>query len=148
MDTPASPPRPAFPFITVDELGQPGLTAQRCTNCGATYADKERLACARCGARADAFESFVPSLEGKLHSAVIVRRGYPGVPVPFISAIVDLDGGPTLKGTLRNTGYEPEDIVHGRRVRVAFDDALGRTDKDGNAYVSHYFEPVAQERTR
>ena len=142
MASVASPPRPAFPFITVDEFGRPGLIAQRCTSCGATYADKERLACARCGARADAFESFEPNLEGTLHSAVIVRRGYPGVPVPFISAIVDLDGGPVLKGTLRNSGFEPEDIKQGRRVRVAFDDALGRTDKEGNAYVSHYFEPL------
>jgi uncharacterized OB-fold protein len=136
-------PRPAFPFITVDDLGQPGLTAQRCTQCGATYADAERVACGKCGARADALESFVPSQEGTLHAASIVKRGYPGVATPFISAIVDLDGGPTLKGTLRNTGFEAADIVQGRRVRVAFDDALGRKDKDGNAYVSHYFEPIS-----
>jgi uncharacterized OB-fold protein len=143
MDIAASPPRPAFPFVTVDELGRPGLVAQRCTNCGATYPDKERLACAKCGARADAFESFVPKMEGTLHAAVIVHRGYPGIPVPFISAVVDLDGGPTIKGTLRNSGFDPGDIAQGRRVRVAFDDALGRTDKDGNAYVAHYFEPMA-----
>ena len=143
MDTSASPPRPAFPFITVDEFGRPSLIAQRCTKCGTTYADQDRLACGKCGARADAFESFEPKLEGTLHAAVIVKRGYPGVPVPFVSAVVDLDGGPTLKGTLRNAGFAPEDIAQGRRVKVAFDDALGRKDKDGNAYVSHYFEPLA-----
>lgn len=136
-------PRPAFPFITLDEAGRPGLSAQRCTACGATYADTERMACGRCGAREDALETFTPSLEGVLHSAVVVRRGFPGVEVPFISAVVDLDGGPTVKGTLRHSDFELADIAQGRRVRVRFDDALGRKDKDGNAYVAHYFEPVS-----
>lgn len=143
MATDLNLPRPAFPFITVDDTGRPGLIAQRCTHCGATYADSERVACGKCGARADALESFVPAFEGTLHAAAIVKRGYPGVPTPFISAIVDLDGGPTVKGTLRNTGFEAKDIAQGRRVRVAFDDALGRKDKDGNSYVSHYFEPLS-----
>ncbi len=137
-------PRPAFPFITLDEAGRPALVAQKCTACGATYADSERVACGKCCVRADALQSFTPAMEGTLHSAVIVRRGFPGVEVPFISAVVDLDGGPTLKGTLRNTaGFEPADAAPGLRVRVRFDDALGRKDKDGNSYVAHYFEPVS-----
>jgi len=137
-------PRPAFPFIILDEAGRPGLVAQKCTACGATYADSDRVACGKCCARADALQSFTPAMEGTLHSAVIVRRGFPGVDVPFISAVVDLDGGPTLKGTLRNTaGFTPEDAAPGLRVRVCFDDALGRKDKDGNGYIAHYFEPVS-----
>lgn len=142
----ASPtlPRPAFPFIKVDELGHPALQAQRCTHCGATYADTERVACGKCGARADALELFTPASEGTLHAAVIVHRGFPGVEVPFISAVVDLDGGPAIKGTLRGTrGFTPADIAAGQRVRLCFDDALGRKDKDGNSYVAHYFEPIA-----
>jgi uncharacterized OB-fold protein len=135
-------PLPAFPFIKVDAQGKPSLVAQRCSACGATYAESERVACGRCGAREDALEIFVPVLEGTLHAAVIVRRGFPGVDVPFISAVVDLDGGPTVKGTLRNSGFEPDDIASGRRVRVCFDDALGRKDKAGNAYTAHYFEPI------
>lgn len=142
MTTTNDLPLPAFPFITVDAAGQPSLVAQRCTACGATYADSERIACGRCGARSDALETFTPATEGTLHAAVIVRRGFPGVDVPFISAVVDLDGGPTLKGTLRHSGFEPEDIAAGRRVRVRFDDALGRKDKNGNAYIAHYFEPI------
>lgn len=143
MSTTIDPPRPAFTFIALDEQGEPGLVAQRCTRCGAAYADSERVACGKCGARADMLESFAPKLEGTLHSAVIVRRGFPGVEVPFISAVVDLDGGPTIKGTLRQSGFKPDDIRQGRRVRVCFDDALGRKDKDGNAYVAHHFEPIS-----
>jgi uncharacterized OB-fold protein len=143
MSTPAETPQPAFPFIALDALGKPGLVAQKCTACGATYADSERVACGRCAARADALVTFVPATEGTVHSAVIVRRGFPGVEVPFISVVVDLDGGPALKGTLRNTaGFEPEHAATGQRVRVRFDDALGRKDKAGNGYVAHYFEPI------
>ena len=143
MENNPAAPRPAFPFITVDDFGKANLIAQRCTQCGATYADQERVACGKCGARDAALELFTPALEGSLHSAVIVKRGYPGTPVPFISAVVDLDGGPTIKGTLCNVPFEAEELTHGRRVRVAFNDALGRTDKNGNSYISHYFEPVA-----
>lgn len=136
-------PLAAFPFIKVDERGVPALVAQRCKNCGATYADSQRVACGKCGAREEALELFTPSTEGTLHAAAIVHRGFPGVEVPFISAVVDLDGGPTVKGTLRNTdGFSPESIAAGTRVRVRFDNALGRTDKSGQAYVAHYFEPL------
>jgi hypothetical protein len=30
----------------------------------------------------------------------------------------------------------------GMPVRVVFKDALGRKDKDGNAYLSYFFEPA------
>lgn len=135
-------PRPAFPFITVDDFGKAGLIAQRCTQCGATFPDSKRIACGKCGAREDALELFSPGLDGTLHAGVIIRRGFPGIPVPFISAIVDLDDGPTIRGRLASDSYQPDDLRHGRRVRVAFDDAMGRQDKDGNAYVAHYFQPV------
>lgn len=137
------PQRPAFTFIALDAAGRPRLVALRCRSCGATYAESERLACAACGARTDALERFHPALEGTLHSAVIVHRSYPGAQTPFISAIVDLDGGPALKGTLRGTaGLTPTAIRPGQRVQVCFDDALGRTDKDGNGYIAHYFTPL------
>lgn len=143
MSVATEAPKPAFPFIILDAGGQPSLIAQKCTACGASYADSERVACGRCGGRADVLESFVPATEGTLHSAVIVRRGFPGVDVPFISAVVDLDGGPTIKGTLRNTaGFDPEHAAPGQRVRVRFDDALGRKDKAGGGYIAHYFEPI------
>jgi uncharacterized OB-fold protein len=139
-----TPAKPAFPFIEIDEGGAVHLVALRCRNCGASYADAERLACARCGSDAAAFESFKPQLTGTLYAASIVRRGYPGIPVPFISAIVDLDGGPTVKGTLRAETFEAVEIQSGRRLRVVFDDALGRTDAEGNHYISHFFEPIVE----
>lgn len=134
--------RPAFPFIALDGNGRPSLVALRCRTCGTCYGEQNRLACARCGARADSLESMEPGYTGTLHSTSIVYRTYPGIPAPFISAVVDLDNGPTIKGILRGVDFNPEEIPAGRPVRVVFDEALGRTDSEGNRYVSHFFEPL------
>ena len=37
----------------------------------------------------------------------------------------------------------PEKLDFGMPVKVVFGDALGRRDKDGNAYISYFFEPAA-----
>ncbi len=140
MSDTANPPKAAFPFIKIDAGGRASLTAVRCKACGSWYAETHRLACARCGKRE--FETAEPTLTGKLHAASIVERGFPGTPTPFISAVVDLDDGPVLKGMLRGVACKPGEIPHGRRVKVVFDDALGRKDAEGNSYVSHFFEPA------
>ncbi|WP_256435298.1 hypothetical protein [Croceicoccus sp. YJ47] len=38
--------------------------------------------------------------------------------------------------------FDPSEIASGRRVKVVFNNALDRKDKDGNAYVAHHFEPI------
>ena len=81
---------------------------------------------------------------GKLWTWSVVHRSFPGLKVPFVSAIVDLDGGPTLKGTV--IGVDPADLRQGLPVRVVFDDAGGATDKDGAPYIGFHF--VAQESAR
>ena len=60
--------------------------------------------------------------------------------MPFISAIVDLDGGLTIKGTLRGIAHEALQV--GTKVRVEFDDAGGAVDKQGVPFVGFHF--VAQ----
>ena len=81
---------------------------------------------------------------GTLYSFAIVHRSFPGVETPFISAIVDLDGGGTLKGNLRGLAATPETVRLGMAVKVVIDDALGRRDKDGNAYLAYFFEPAEE----
>ena len=63
--------------------------------------------------------------------------------MPYISAIVDLDDGTAIKGNLINVEPDPEQIQFDMPVDVVFDDALGRKDKDGNAYISYFFQPKA-----
>ena len=69
----------------------------------------------------------------------MVERSYPGVAVPFVSAIVDLDGGLALKGTLR--GASAESLRMGLPVRLVFDDAGGARDKEGAPYIGFHFVP-------
>ena len=45
---------------------------------------------------------------GKLYSYSIVFRSFPGIEVPYISAIVDLDGGGTVKGNLIDCEPDPD----------------------------------------
>ena len=65
----------------------------------------------------------------------------PGIEVPYISAIVDLDDGTAIKGNLINVEPDPENITFDMPVEVVFDDALGRKDADGNSYISYFFNP-------
>ena len=80
---------------------------------------------------------------GKLYSYSIVFRSFPGIDVPYISAIVDLDGGGTVKGNLIGIDPDPANLAFDMPVDVIFDDALGRKDKEGNSYISYFFKPAA-----
>jgi uncharacterized OB-fold protein len=133
--------RAAAPFIKLDAAGIPHLSFQKCSHCNAMFLDAERMACGRCGAR-DGFTPHESAYQGTLHSFSIVHRGFPGIAVPFISAVVDLDDGPAVKGNLRGLPFDPAAISLGMRVKVVFDDALGRKDAEGNSYISHFFEPA------
>ena len=73
----------------------------------------------------------------------MVQRSFPGIEFPYISVMVDLDGGGTVKGNLINVEPVPAKIQFDMPVDVVFDDALGRKDKDGNSYISYFFQPAA-----
>ncbi len=109
----------------------------RCGDCGATMLDAA-MACRSCGSRGP-LETFHAAQTGKVYSWTVVHRSYPGIAVPFVSAIVDLDGGLTLKGTLREV--EPDAVSAGFPVRLVFDDAGGACDDQGAAYVGFHFVP-------
>ena len=94
-----------------------------------------------CFAR-DSMKSIKLNNTGKLYSYSIVFRSFPGIKVPYISAIVDLDGGGTVKGNLIDCEPDPDQINFDMPVEVIFDDALGRKDKDGNSYISYFFKPI------
>ena len=79
---------------------------------------------------------------GKLYSYSIVHRSFPGIAVPYVSAIVDLDDGTAIKGNLINVDPDPESIPFDMPVEVVYGDALGRKDADGNAYLSYFFQPA------
>ena len=130
--------KPAASFIRFDAAGQPFLEGHRCQRCGEVSLTARR-ACPKCTA-IDSLKPEKLGTHGRLYNYTIVHRSYPGVPVPFVSAIVDLEGGGTLMGNLLDVAPDPAAIPFDMPVSVVFRDA-GRTDKAGNRYLAYFFVP-------
>lgn len=131
----AAAPRPGHKVIRLGADGSAWIEGFRCPDCGAVALERT-MACRGCGGRSP-LEAFHAGPRGTVYSWGVIHRSYPGIAVPFISAIVDLDGGLTLKGTLR--GIERDALRAGQKVRVEFDNAGGAADKDGTPYVGFHF---------
>jgi len=132
-------PLPLVDFLDYDKDGKPFMHGTKCTHCGATYLGPRR-ACSKCFAR-DGLVDHRVAEQGELHAFSIVHRSYPGIPVPFVSAIVDLEDGTALKGTLIDIDPTPEAVKPGLKVQVVYR-VLDQKDKDGNAYVNYFFRPL------
>ena len=138
----ADKPLPVVGFLKIPENGEPYLEGHRCQSCGAVFLGA-RDNCSKCGARGK-MEAFRLGNRGKLYSYSIVHRSFPGIEVPYVSAIVDLDDGGAIKGNLIDVdATDPAAITFDMPVEVVFDDALGRKDSDGNSYLSYFFKPLA-----
>jgi uncharacterized OB-fold protein len=131
-------PLPVVDFLKIPDQGDPYLEGQRCKECGAIFLG-ERDACSKCGTRGK-LEAKKLSRQGTLYVYSIVHRSFPGIEVPYISAIVDLEGGGTLKGNLINIDPDPEKVKMGMPIEVIFKIAPTR-DREGNEYLTYYFQP-------
>ena len=134
-------PLPVVPYLKIPEGGDPYLEGHKCGACGATFLG-ERAVCSKCGAR-DQMSTVTLPTKGELYAYSIVHRSFPGIDVPYVSAVVDLEDGTAIKGNLIDVEPDPEKIPFGMPVEVVFDDALGRKDKDGNSYLSYFFKPAS-----
>jgi uncharacterized OB-fold protein len=137
--TSAQKPLPVVDFLKLPESGEPYLEGHKCQACGAVFLG-ERSVCSKCGARGQ-LKATRLSNRGTLYVYSIVYRSFPGIQVPYVSAIVDLEGGGTVKGNLIGVEPNPEKIRLGMPVEVVYKDALGRKDREGNSYVSYFFQP-------
>ena len=133
-------PLPAVRYLRIPDEGEPYLEGSRCPECGAVFLG-EREHCAKCGARGG-LDTIRLANRGELYSYCIVHRSFPGIDVPYVSAIVDLEGGGTVKGNLIDVEPDPARIRFGMPVQVVYGDALGRKDQDGNAYLAYFFQPA------
>jgi len=132
---------PVVEYLKLPEDGDPYLEGHKCGDCNSIFLG-EREVCSNCTARGK-IEPVKLSNKGKLYSYSITFRSFPGIDVPYISAIVDLEGGGTIKGNLIDCEPDPEKIEFDMPVEVVFDDALGRKDAEGNSYISYFFKPIS-----
>ncbi len=138
MSESAASPLPVVPFLKIPENGDPYLEGQRCQACGAVFLG-ERDTCSKCGTQGR-LEAFALSNHGELYVYSIVHRSFPGIEVPYVSAIVDLEGGGTVKGNLIHVEPDPEHVQMGMPVEVVYQVA-DRKDADGNEYLAYFFQP-------
>jgi uncharacterized OB-fold protein len=127
-----------IPHVDYLILGdEPHLAAHACTRCGARYFDR-RNACAACSGTE--FTSVDVSPVGEVRAFTIVSMAAPGIPVPFVAAVVDCDGT-SVRGNLINVEPDPEHVATGMKVRLATY-SLG-LDEAGTEAVGFGFEPLS-----
>jgi uncharacterized OB-fold protein len=134
----AKRPLPVVEFLKIPEQGEPYLEGHRCKACGAIFLGA-RDVCSKCGKRGQ-IEAKRLSNQGTLYVYSIVHRSFPGIEVPYISAVVDLEGGGTVKGNLIHIDPDPEKVKMGMPVEVIFKVAPTK-DREGNEYLTYYFQP-------
>ena len=115
---------------------EPRLVAHECAACGARFFDR-RNACAACGATA--FVDAEIATTGEVRAFTIVALAAPGIPVPFVAAVVDCDGT-SVRGNLINVEPDPEHVSVGMLVRLATN-VVG-TDAAGTEAIGFGFEPL------
>ncbi len=126
------------PLVDYLVLGDaPHLQAHECVNCGARYFDR-RNACASCFE--DEFKTVSIATEGELTTFTIVTFAAPGVPVPFVSGVVDCDGT-SVRTNVINVEASPEHVSLGMKVRLATY-SIG-TDENGTEAIGFGYEPIS-----
>ncbi|HXY44517.1 MAG TPA: OB-fold domain-containing protein [Acidimicrobiales bacterium] len=114
----------------------PHLVAHECLGCGARYFDR-RNACAGCFATE--FRSVDIPKSGEVRAFTIVSLAAPGIPVPFVAAVVDC-GGTSVRGNLINVELDADHVTTGMKVRLATY-SLG-VDEVGTEAIAFAFEPL------
>jgi uncharacterized protein len=127
---------PIVDYLVLDD-GVPYLVANRCDSCGALYFDR-RNACAKCSGRSFSRQRLAD--DGTVRSFTVVHRAAPGVPTPYVSAIVDLTGGGVVKANLLNVEPSPDQVQFGMKVRLTT--TVAGVDDEGTEAVQFGYEPA------
>jgi uncharacterized OB-fold protein len=116
---------------------EPHLVANECTSCKARFFDR-RNACASCSGTS--FRQVRIPTEGELRTFTIVAFAAPGIPVPFVSGVVDCQGT-SVRANIVNVPADPEHVKTGMKVRLTTF-PIG-ADKQGTEAINFGFEPIA-----
>ncbi|MDP7704782.1 MULTISPECIES: Zn-ribbon domain-containing OB-fold protein [unclassified Mycobacterium] len=126
---------PLVDYLVLDD-GDPHLVAHQCAQCGARFFDR-RNACANCFATD--FTGVAVATEGTVRTFTIVTFAAPGIPTPFVAAVVDCDGT-QVRANLVNVEPDPDHVRDGMKVRLTTY-PIG-TDSHGTEAIGFGFEPA------
>jgi uncharacterized protein len=126
---------PLVDYLALDP--EPHLVANECTSCGEHFLD-HRVACAKCFTQE--FRTVDLSTEGEVVSFTIVAFAAPGVAVPYVAAVIDLDGT-RVAGNIVDTPADPDHVSLGMKVRLTTH-SLG-FDTAGTEAIGFGFAPAS-----
>jgi uncharacterized protein len=127
---------PIVDYLVLDD-GDPYLVANESVASGALYFDR-RNADAKSGTTE--FRRKRVADTGTVRTFTIVHRAAPGVPTPYVSVVVNLDGGGVVKANLLNVEPTPDAVKVGMKVRMTTY-AVGKDD-DGIEAIAFAYEPA------
>ncbi len=134
----ASAPTQQVPLVDYLRLGaRPYLRAHECTRCGARYFDR-RNACAKCGKTE--FKNARVKNAARVKAFTIVHRAAPGIPAPYVSAIVTTEDGTTVRSNIVNCEPSPDTVKLGMKVKLTTY-PIG-TDDNGCEAVAYGYQPA------
>jgi uncharacterized OB-fold protein len=127
-----------IPLVDYLVLGdEPHLVANECVACGARFFDR-RNACAACSGTE--FRKVPIPTQGEVKAFTIVSMAAPGIPVPFVAAVVDC-GGTSVRANIVNVPPDPDHVQLGMKVRLTTF-PIG-TDSAGTEAIGFGFEPLS-----
>jgi uncharacterized OB-fold protein len=126
-----------IPLVDYLVLGDnPHLVARECEQCGSRYFGR-RNACAGCFGTE--FKTVRIPDEGTLETFTIVAQAAPGIPVPFVSGVIDVDGT-AVRANVVNVEPNPDKVTMGMKLRLTTF-PIG-VDEAGVEAISFGYEPV------
>jgi uncharacterized OB-fold protein len=133
-------PRPIVPFLKIG--GDPHLMGAKCS-CGAVFLDAKRVACSKCGATGP-FQPIRLSNKGKVYVFSVVHQSFPGIKTPYITAIVDLPEGVSVRSNLLevdpNTAQkEPKQMFD---MPVEMTTYTAAKDREGREVIAFAYKPI------
>ena len=129
-----------LPFLHLaDEPGgKPYLAGSKCKSCGAVYLGA-RMACGRC-LSTEPMDDIKLSDRGELHVFSIVHQSAPGIPTPYVAAIVDLPEGVSVRCNIEGVEPDPKNLKFGMPVEMYTEKV--HTDREGTDIIAFKFRPA------
>ena len=113
------------------------LWGMQCGSCSAKFLGS-RVACGKCG-ETDKLSEVKFGDEGEIYVFSVVHQTVPGLEVPYIGAIVDLDDGVSIRANVYGLDAEkPDASWFGKRVKM-FTEVTAQ-DREGNDVVAAKFK--------
>jgi uncharacterized OB-fold protein len=111
-----------------DAANRHELALQKCTSCG-EFVHPPGPGCPWCGEGEFTWVNLGNEISGSVYSFIVVHRAFLQSfvdDVPYVIALIDVDGAPGIRITGNVAGVEPDQVSIGMRVRMFWEDrALG-----------------------